>query len=145
AASYALRIRVPNLDVLPAVVELVTTRKNAELTGLEWMYDGLDALLDTWLEGLLESANAKAERIARRLGVGLQGIHSFREERWDPDRPPPVTVQHDVNVHYAGAGRMAMSRQRARDSAGGALGFEMMHTKRVRLVVRVDYRVSPRS
>src|SRR5262249_2962875 len=97
AASYALRIRVSNLAMLPAVVELVTTRKNAQLMGLEWMYDGLDALLDTWLEALLEIANAKAQRIARRLGICLLGVHSFREERWDPDRPPPITLQHDVN------------------------------------------------
>jgi uncharacterized protein YggE len=134
AASYALRIRLPNLTVLPAAIELIATRKNATLAHLEWKYDAIDTLMDHWLAELLRAANAKAELVARALGVTVMGIHAFREEHWDPDRPPPGTVRHEVALD------MASGRRRS-----GALGFDMMHSKRVRLVVRADYRVSSRS
>jgi uncharacterized protein YggE len=133
AASYALRIRLPNLTVLPAAIELVATRKNATLTHLEWKYDAIDRLMGDWLAELLRAANAKAELVARALGVTVMGVHAFREERWDPDRPRPATERHKV------AFDMASTRRRS-----GVLGFDMMHSKRVRLAVQVDYRVSAR-
>jgi uncharacterized protein YggE len=133
AASYALRIRVPDLAVLPAAIELIATRKNATLTHLEWKYDAIDTLMDDWLAELLQAANAKAELIARALGVTVLGVHAFREERWDPDRPPRATARHEVALDMSAAARRR-----------GALGFDMMHLKRVRLVVQVDYRVSAR-
>jgi uncharacterized protein YggE len=134
AASYGLRIRLPNLTVLPAAIELVAKRKNASLTRLEWKYDAIDTLMDDWLADLLRAANAKAELVAHALGVTVVGVHAFREERWDPDRPPPTTARHEVALDIASVGRRR-----------GALGFDMMHSKRVRLAVRADYRVSARS
>jgi uncharacterized protein YggE len=134
AASYGLRVRLPNLAVLPAAIELVATRKNASLTRLEWKYDTIDTLMDDWLAGLLRAANAKAELVAHALGVTILGVHAFREERFDPDRPPPTMARHEVALDMAGT-----------DLRRVAPEFDMMHSKRVRLAVQADYRVSTRS
>ncbi len=144
-AQYTLRVRVPTLTALPEVIELVATRKNATLDFLTWKYDGLEDTLATWLETLLAQANAKAALVAAGLGVKVLGVHSFREERWDPDRPPPITVRHEL-VDGAGAGAPLAGYPMRRSMGGsGALAFEMAHSKKVRLVVRVDYRVGPRA
>jgi uncharacterized protein YggE len=142
-AQYTLRVRVPTLAALPEVIELVATRKNATLDFLTWKYDGLEATLASWLTELLAQANAKAALVAEGLGVKVLGVHSFSEERWDPDRPPPITVRHEV---MDGAGPpMAGYPMRRSMGGSGALAFEMAHSKKVRLVVRVDYRVGPRA
>ena len=103
----------------------------------------LEATLASWLTELLAQANAKAALVAEGLGVKVLGVHSFSEERWDPDRPPPITVRHEV---MDGAGPpMAGYPMRRSMGGSGALAFEMAHSKKVRLVVRVDYRVGPRA
>jgi hypothetical protein len=66
-----------------------------------------------WLAGLLQAANAKAELVARALGVTEMGVHAFREERWDPDRGP------DNGATRGGA------RPSRRSTAERRAGFDM--------------------
>ena len=132
-ATYRLRIHCAKLEMLPDILGLITSLKNANLQSLQWGYPDDEAMQDEWLRLCLARANKKAALIAEGLGVKLLGVRSFSDRLVSPEAITPLP-----------AGPMMMraaSSERLRVTAE-ELGLAVSHVKRVEMQVEVKYRVS---
>ncbi|MGM0556185.1 MAG: SIMPL domain-containing protein [Myxococcota bacterium] len=133
-ANYKLRVHCAELDALPAVMDIITDRKDAELTHVEWRYPDSDEVHDFLLRDALPHAKRRAEIVAEELDLELLGVHDLEEELLDPENE-----KYQLN-------KVAQSdlfdRSRAAGGAGGQ-GIEVVHRKDVTLKLEVQYRVQP--
>lgn len=133
AATYSLRVHCSSLDRLSTLLGAITTQKNVTLNHLAWDYSPMeeqqtDARL---LDDCLKRANVRAQQIAGGLGVQLQGIHRFREQRNDLiEKGARLPMQADFS--------------RARTSLGQDLdmGMNPSHSKRITVQIELDYLIS---
>lgn len=133
-ANYKLRVQCSELNALPAVMDIITDRKEAELTQVEWRYPDSDEVHDFLLRDALPHAKRRAEIVAEELDLVLLGVHELEEQLLDPE-----DKKNQINP-----GGQSDLFARARGSAGGgAPGIEVMHRKEVTLELEVQYRVSP--
>jgi uncharacterized protein YggE len=128
SATYRLRVRCKNLDLLPEALGAVTAAKNARLDDIEWRYpDSYDRQIQ-WLEAAIRRANSKAIAAAGALGARITGVHKLTELRLDPE---------EASVAY-GSVSAAPMRRRAEPID---LGFSLNHQKRAGVRVTIEYRV----
>ena len=149
SASYTLRIRCRNLDVLADILIAITAQKNITLHHVEWGYPDEHSVTSKWLDECLERAQAKARRIAQGLGTTLTGIRHCRDiyvdsETAQPQVPYRAGPQFAADMDEIAGMRSAVGSTagRSRVSTGEGLGMEVSHSKHAMLRVEVDYLVS---
>lgn len=136
SARYALRIKVADLEALADVIGIIAAQKNTTVRPVEWGFPEDGEWRDEWLDGCLQSANARAARVAQGLRVPLLGVHRFAES-WSDAVPPPS--RRGGAEEFADFG-MERAPARARASmSGDDLGLSVSHTKRVSLSISVQY------
>ena len=132
-ASYKLRVQCQELDALPAVMDVITDRKEAELTHIEWRYPDSDEVHDFLLRDALPHAKRRAQIVAEELDLELLSVHDLQEELIDPE-------DEKYQLNQVGQSDL-FARKRAAPGGGG--GIEVEHRKDVTLNVEVRYRVQP--
>lgn len=130
-ASYKLRVQCSELEALPAVMDIITDRKEAELTHVEWRYPDADEVHDFLLRDALPHAKRRAEIVAEELDLELLSVHDLQEELIDPENEKNQLNQVAQSDLFA----------RKRASGGGGAGIEVEHRKEVTLDLEVQYRV----
>jgi uncharacterized protein YggE len=135
SATYSLKIRCSRLELLADTLGAITSQKNTSLQSLIWGYGDNEEQRLQWLDACIIRANAKAERIARGLGVRITGIVRFSEGNADPEANHVLT--------YDSLEPQMMSRYRTRSVSSDELGVEVSHSKTVTLTITVIYRVAP--
>jgi uncharacterized protein YggE len=129
SATYRLRVRCKNLDLLPEALGAVTAAKNARLDDIEWRYPDSHARRIEWLEAAIRRANSKAVAAAGALGARITGVHRLTERRLDVDDEPQLAP--------LGASPYPMRRR----AEPVDLGFSLNHQKRAGVRVTIEYRV----
>jgi hypothetical protein len=112
------------------VLDVSAAKARLEVEAVSWRYDIDPVTRDTMVERCIERANARAEQVARGLGVEILGIHSYVEDHQLPQTaysPAAVAVPR-AKGHGATASGMA------------AFG-SMSNTERVGVTITVQYRV----
>lgn len=138
SVTYRVRVHVTELDLLAAVLEAISSAKQATLERIAWEHghegpDGIDELLAE----CATRAAAKARRLAAALGATLAGIHEVHEEQLGDPQAPPALGEHDVRM----ARVVACSKARARIDHELA-GLELAPPRPITVLVRVAYRLS---
>jgi uncharacterized protein YggE len=129
SATYQIRIRCHDLELLAAILGVVTSQKNANLDYLSWRYPDSQKLKEEWLHSCLSEAKGKAAAIAARLGVELLGIYTLSEKWIDSEQSDSGQSPRFV--------ALASTRARTAD-----LGFPLSHSKWVEIQVETEFRVS---
>lgn len=135
-ASYTLRIRCDALDKLADTLGVITEQKSVTLSGLVWRYPEDSDARDLWLDDCLVEASRKARRMAAALGVRLLGVRSCVEQYAEQAEEGDARWRADT---LSVSAQTAMRRARV---SSEELGLEVSHTKRAKLTVQVEYRVS---
>lgn len=130
SATYRLKIKCEKLDQLADLLDIVASQKNATLDRIEWKYPE-DAARERGLETALGKAKAKADKVAKSLGVKLLGVYDLIENLYDEERPYPAFAAQAVPVRSAGKAAPEPS-----------LGMDIQHSKTIRVGVDIWYRVS---
>jgi uncharacterized protein YggE len=125
-ASYTLCATCASLDLLPSILSVISTQKQATLHRVEWVYSDEDFQRDEWLEALIEKAKAKALTVSKALGVRIVALHTFTENTHSP----------------VDAIRVDLGHVRSMQSKNVDLGIDINHSKEISLQVDVQYRVS---
>jgi uncharacterized protein YggE len=128
SATYRLRVRCKNLDLLPEALGAVTAAKNAKLEDIEWRYPDSHARRIEWLEAAIRRANSKAVAAAGTLGARITGVHKLTEQRLDVEEAPAPP---------GGVAYLTMSRR----AEPVDLGFSLNHQKRAGVRVTIEYRI----
>lgn len=141
SVTYRVRVHVTELDLLAAVLEAISSAKQATLEGIAWDHgpgglDGPDGV-DELLAECAKRAAAKARRLAAALGATLAGIHEVHEERLGEPAPGHAFGENDVRL----ARVVACARARARIDHELA-GLDLAPPRPVTVLVRVAYRLS---
>jgi len=127
-ATYTLCATCTSLEMLPSVLGVIASQKQATLQRIEWVYSDEDGQRDEWLEALIEKAKAKALTVSKALGVRIIAMHEFTETSKDSEGPN----------HYGDAQR-SYGRARAQSVD---LGIDINHSKEVDLQIEIEYRVT---
>ena len=128
SATYRLRVRCKNLDLLPEALGAVTAAKNAKLEDIEWRYPDSHSRQIGWLEAAIRRANSKGVAAAGALGARITGVHKLTEQRLDVEAAPAPP---------GGVAYLTMSRRAERVD----LGFSLNHQKRAGVRVTIEYRI----
>ncbi len=129
SASYRLRVRCKNLELLPEVLGAITAAKNARLDDIEWCYPDSHDRQIQWLDAAIRRANSKAVAAAAALGARITGVHKLTEQRLDTESQPQLPAL---------GGAAAAMRRRAEPVE---LGFSLDHQKRAGVRVTIEYRI----
>lgn len=129
SATYRLRVRCKNLDLLPEALGAVTAAKNAKLEDIEWRYPDSHARQIEWLEAAIRRANSRAVAAAGALGARIVGVHKLSEQRLDVEEEP----------QRAPLGVSAYPMRRRAEPVD--LGFSLNHQKLAGVRVTIEYRV----
>ncbi|MBK9601755.1 MAG: SIMPL domain-containing protein [Anaerolineales bacterium] len=127
-AVYRLKIRCEDLEKLAAILDVISSQKNATLERIEWRYDE-DETRQQLLSRALENAKKKAQQVANALGVNLIGVYDYLETPMDDEAP---RFQMQAAPMFRGAAAPAEQN----------LGMDIQHTKTLHLHVDIWYRVS---
>jgi uncharacterized protein YggE len=130
SATYRLRVGCGKLDQLAELLDIIAAQKNASLERIEWKYSE-DAEREQAMELVLGKAKAKAEKIAKSLGVKLLGVYEFIENVYDEERPYPQF-----------AAQAMPARAMAKGAPEPSLGMDIQHSKTINISVDIWYRVS---
>jgi uncharacterized protein YggE len=129
AATYRLRLRCPQLDLLPDMLGIVTTSKNAELAHIHWRYPDDAATEARWLAAAIRAANLKAAAAAAALGARLVGVHRLHVEPLGAHAPQMFAAS------FGGGGAPGMARKSV------DLGVPLRSQKEAGVQVSVEYRI----
>ena len=132
-AAYQVRIRCSDLELLPAILGVVTSHKTATLDFLTWRYPDDPKLRDEWLHACLAEAKEKADAIAACLGVKLLGVYTLSEKWVDSEPAEPVRANHPAPRAAVPAGHRGRNAE---------LGFPLSHSKFVEIQLETAFRVS---
>lgn len=130
SATYRLKVKCEKLDQLAELLDIVATQKNATLERLDWKYPE-EAARERGMETTLAKAKAKADKVAKSLGVKLLGVYDFMENIYDEEMPYP---------HFA-AQAMPM-KARGAAAPEPSLGMDIQHSKTINVSIDIWYRVS---
>ena len=134
SAVYRLRIELPSLDQLADALGAVTSRKNANITLLEWQYTAMEELHDELLGEAVRRAGQRAALICRELNHRNLGAHSLTEKFKDAE---------DKQSYSMLASAASVDMRRRGPLTAEDLGLDVTHAKTVSIDVRVEYRVQP--
>jgi uncharacterized protein YggE len=130
SATYRLRIRCDKLDQLAELLDIIASQKNAALERIQWKYPE-ETAREQAMETALGKAKAKAEKVAKSLGVKLLGVYDFIENLYDEEMPFPQFAMQ-------AAPKMA----RGMTTSEPSLGMDIQHSKTIAVSVDIWYRVS---
>lgn len=123
SATYRLKVKCENLDQLAELLDIIAGQKNATLERIEWKYKE-DEAREHGLMTALEKAKAKADKVAKSLGV-----YDLIENNFDEEMPYPQFAAQ------------AMPMRSAKASSEPSLGMDIQHSKTVNVNVEIWYRV----
>jgi uncharacterized protein YggE len=132
SATYRLKVRIDKLDQLAEILDILGGQKNATLDRIAWKYNEEEAR-ERALLAALEKAKARAEKVARSLGVKILGVYDLIENQFDEEMPFQP---------FAAQAAMPKRRGFAPDEQP-SLGMDIQHSKTVQVNVDIWYRVSP--
>ncbi len=130
SATYRLKVKCENLDMLAELLDAISSQKNATLDRIVWKYKE-DEAREHGLMTALEKAKSKAEKVAKSLGVKLLGVYDLIENDFDEELPYPQFAAQAMPMRSAG--KLAPEP---------SLGMDIQHSKTVTVNVEVWYRVS---
>lgn len=130
-ACFTLAVTCPNLELLPAVLTVIASQKQATMRQVDWEYTTEESERERRLEGLIDRAKAKALRLSNALGVRIIALHRFAEAHDDDG----------FSAQYGGPPTSFKVARRSR-SAPIDVGIDINHSKEVDIHVEVQYRVS---
>lgn len=136
SVTYRVRVRVVEVELLGAALEIVSQAKKPKLSHLEWSYDGGSDEEDALLRAAGARAVAKAKRLAAAVGVELGALRTAREERHDEHAPPPplaFAAEAQPAVRSAASLSPSVSREFS--------GLELAPKKRVTVHVYLSYAI----
>lgn len=128
--TYRVLVRVVDLARLPVALEVIADAKQATLSYLSWEYP--TSAPDDVVAACAKAAAAKAEVLARALGIALGGVHEVREETSAPE-PPMLVANLGVTV--------VPQAIRARSMVTELAGLELGPTRPIGVRVTLSYRV----
>ena len=134
SATYQLRVRCDDLEILADILGVITSQKNAKLDFLAWRYPDDKKLKAEWLQSCLAEAKAKAKAIASSLDVKLLGVHALSEKWLDSEQGDRPFLNE---VRAGGVMLKAMARAERID-----LGLPLSHSKWIELQLETQFRVS---
>ncbi len=129
SASYSLRVRCSNLDLLGEILGAISGQKTVTLDQLLWRYPDHKELRMQWLEGGIAEAKERAARIAAALGVKLDTLRSFSEVWKDPEE---LTQPSQRGAHAALHDAIVCRVD---------LGFSLSHSKTVEQRVDLTFAI----
>ncbi len=127
SAIYRLRVRLEKLEQLAELLDIVASQKNATLERIEWKYPE-EAARERGLDAAIAKGKAKAERVAKAMGVKLLGVYDFSENSFDEEAPVPFQAQR------------VMMKSRAAEEP--SLDMDIQHSKIIQVNIDIWYRVS---
>ena len=137
SARYHLKIGMPSLEIMPDVLGIVMSCRNARLMFLDWQYRALDEVHYELLSQALDCAKKRASLICNSLDHRNLGVHSLQEKPIDSgERTARVSLDQ-----FAG---MRMHKYAA-PMTSEDLGVEVTHSKTVSLELVVEYNVEPKT
>lgn len=137
SATYQLSIRCTQLEQLADLLGVMTAQKNADLRAIIWRYPDAAPVQDDLLRRSLVRAQAKAQLMVAVLASTLDGVYSVSETVYDSEQDAAPTAQAWV--------RTAPAAARARALTGDDLGLAVMHTKRIKVDIKLIYHISSRT
>jgi len=130
SATYRLKVRCENLDQLAELLDIISSQKNAALERIAWKYNE-DEAREHGLMTALEKAKAKADKVAKSLGVKLLGVYDLIENNFDEEMPYPQF-----------AAMQAAPKRSVGITPEPGLGMDIQHSKTVNVNVEIWYRIS---
>lgn len=138
SAKYRLKIEIPETDMLARVLGVVSSRKNSEMMGLDWKYGDHNDVHESLLEEAITHANRRAHLACEKLSHLNIGVHSLLEEFHDDE-----TKQYRSHL-YDLEDSATIRRARSNASMEDTLGLDVIHSKVVKLKVKIEYNVKPK-
>lgn len=132
AASYTLRVRCSNLELLGEIIGAISSQKTITVDHVAWRYPELKAMQMEWLESCIAEAKERAARISAALGVKLVALRSFTDV-WK-DSEETLTSERGY------AARSREIQELTREAVD--LGFSLSHSKTVEQRVDLVYVVN---
>jgi uncharacterized protein YggE len=133
SASYTLKIKCDNLELLPEVLGAITGAKNVTLDSMQWTYGDMSEKEAEWAAKAVEQANRKAARIAQAMQCDLDGLSQCS------------VASLDLAVPMRGFGRPSEDYEpSARMSRTVNIGTSLVHTKMAGVRLTLRYRVAKR-
>jgi uncharacterized protein YggE len=129
SAVYRLRARCDDLEKIPALLDILSSQKNAILEHIEWKYPEEEGR-ERALEAALAKAKVKAEKVAAALGVRLIAVYDFLENNFDEE----PRMAHRAQAFMLKAEMAAPEEP--------SLDMDIQHGKMIHVNVEVWYRVS---
>ncbi len=130
SATYRLKVKCENLDMLADLLDAISSQKNATLERIAWKYNE-DEAREHGLMTALEKAKSKAEKVAKSLGVKLLGVYDLIENNFDEEMPYPQF-----------AAMQAAPKRSVGITPEPSLGMDIQHSKIVNVNVEIWYRVT---
>lgn len=131
SAIYRLKINCEKLDQLADLIDIISTQKNVNLENIQWKFPE-DAAREQGMEVALTKAKAKADKVAKSLGVKLLGVYDFIENTYDEQAP---------YLQFAPQSAPA-TRALAKSAPEPSLSMDIQHSKTIIVSVDIWYRVS---
>jgi uncharacterized protein YggE len=133
SATYMLSIRCHSVAMLPGILSVIASQPNARLGQILWRYPEEHAAAAAAVETCLRRIRARAEQLAKGLGLQLAGVASVREAMSGAERQRALlAVPGDAMPRLGGAQQID-------------LGVDASHTKCIMHNVNVEYYVEPAS
>jgi uncharacterized protein YggE len=130
SATYRLKVQCEKLDGLTEILDAVSSQKNATLERIAWQYNE-DESKEKALMSAIEKAKAKADNVAKAMGVKLLGVYDLIENHFDEEMPYPQF-----------AAMQAAPKRSVGITPEPSLGMDIQHSKTIHVNVEVWYRVS---
>jgi len=140
-ATYVLRARVEDMELLPLLFEAITTQKHATLAGIDWEFEPTPAQTSTWLEGCVARARHSADVIASAMGRRIAGVHRC-EARVLGRRAiePDAVVQFHGDMPMSHAVRCAKAQLTEERALGGA---HLAPRRSMGVVLEIAFSIEP--
>ena len=127
-ASYELLVNCAPIELLGAVLTVISAQKNTKITDIVWEYSAMAQMKQELLQQAVNIAKAVAQSIADSLGVGLLGVHKLAYQISGIDAGL-VTETYDSSFY------------RSRKSAGleALKNFNLAHTSPLAVSVTAEF------
>ena len=131
SATYVLKISGVSVEILGDVLGALAAQKNLTMNAISWRYPTEEATRERVLDECVQEAKAKAQRLARLLGVRLLGVYEMSDLSNFDSMMDTLTLSSEPQ----------MARARHQMTAED-FGIALSHSKEVRCQITIGFRVS---
>lgn len=100
-ATNTITVTTTQLDKVARLAQVAVASGANQLQGVSFTVKDMDAVIDQATDMAVDDAKARAERVAKRLGTGLQGV--MRITVGDAGRPPKPPIAYPSSEKTASA------------------------------------------